>query len=94
MSVDLRPFEDAAVRLAAAAGEELLRRSGRVEAEAKGVRRELVTEADRAAERVVVGGLQRAFPAHGVLAEEGVLTVQGEPSNTSEWLWIVDPLDG
>lgn len=92
---DLTTFVDEASRLALAAGEELLEFQRRgVVAESKGIRRELVTAADRAAERVVVGGLQRAFPEHAVLAEEGVLTTQGTPSSASEWLWIVDPLDG
>lgn len=86
---------DEAVRLAEAAGAQLLEFVDRgVVAESKGIRRELVTAADRAAERVVVGGLQRRFPGHAVLAEEGVLTTQGKPSSESEWLWIVDPLDG
>jgi myo-inositol-1(or 4)-monophosphatase len=92
---ELQPFVDEAVRLAHLAGEELLRqRRSRVAFETKGARRELVTSADRAAEHIVVGGLQRAFPEHAVLAEEGVLTTRGEPSSASEWLWIVDPLDG
>lgn len=86
---------DEALRLAHLAGAELLRRRGaEVSFESKGVRRELVTAADRAAERIVVEGLQAAFPDHAILAEEGVLTTVGEPSSGSEWLWIVDPLDG
>jgi myo-inositol-1(or 4)-monophosphatase len=89
-----------AERLAVAAGEVLLvhaeRRSGRgVAATSKAVRRELVTEADRAAEEVVVGGLLAEFPTHAVLAEEGVRTPAGAISRPdAEWLWIVDPLDG
>jgi myo-inositol-1(or 4)-monophosphatase len=93
---DLRPFLDKAVELAHRAGDELLRRrvSDGPRAQSKGTRRELVTAADRAAETIVVGGLQATFPGHGVLAEEGVLTTQGVASNSSEWTWIVDPLDG
>ena len=75
---ELEEFAEAAVRLATSAGRKLLqfRRKG-VVAESKGIRRELVTAADRAAEHVVVDGLQRAFPEHAVLAEEGVLTTRG-----------------
>lgn len=92
---DFDRFLERAEQLAVAAGAELLRhRSSAVAFESKGQRRELVTAADRAAEHIVVGGLQDSFPEHGVLAEEGVLTTQGKPSNDSEWLWIVDPLDG
>lgn len=95
MAADYAEHVAVAERLALLAGEELLRhRSKHVVSEAKGQRRELVTAADRAAEHIVVGGLQEAFADHGVLAEEGVLTTQGKASNESDWLWIVDPLDG
>lgn len=92
---ELAPFVVEARRLALLAGAELLRqRAAAVQVESKGRRRELVTAADRAAERLVVGGLLAAFPEHAVLAEEGVLTAQGVASRTAEWTWIVDPLDG
>jgi len=95
MAAAYAEYVTVAERLALLAGEELLRhRSKGVVSESKGQRRELVTAADRAAEHIVVGGLQEAFPDHGVLAEEGVLTTQGKASNESDWLWIVDPLDG
>lgn len=82
--------------LALAAGRVLQehRRQGAPAAASKSQRRELVTAADRAAERVVVEGLLQRFPDHGVLAEEGVLTTAGRASNGGDWLWIVDPLDG
>jgi myo-inositol-1(or 4)-monophosphatase len=91
----LRPLADAE-RLARQAGEELLRHRSPngVRFESKGRRRELVTAADRAAEQIVVGGILAAYPEHGVLAEEGVLTAQGQASRAGDWLWIVDPLDG
>ena len=50
---------------------------------------DLVTEADRASERVVVERLRAHFPAHGIVAEEG-----GGHSSSSEYCWYVDPLDG
>jgi len=93
---DLQPFVAAALRLAAQAGALLLRH--RAEAaqhpESKGQRRELVTAADRAAEHTIVSGLLAEFPAHAILAEEGVLTAQGKASRESDWTWIIDPLDG
>jgi myo-inositol-1(or 4)-monophosphatase len=93
---DLPACARQAERLARAAGDELLRQRAQttVRAESKGRRRELVTQADRAAEQIVVGGLLAAFPEHAVLAEEGVLTTQGEKSKDAELTWIVDPLDG
>lgn len=87
----------AAAERAAAAGAEVLlahaARLGSVRTEFKG-RRELVTQADRDAERAIVGSLQRALPEHAILAEEGVLTPRGAPDRTADHLWIIDPLDG
>ncbi len=93
---EIGKFLGEAQRLALLAGRELMRhrQQATVHAESKGQRRELVTAADRAAEQIVVGGLMAAFPEHGVLAEEGVLTTQGVASKDAEWVWIVDPLDG
>jgi myo-inositol-1(or 4)-monophosphatase len=50
---------------------------------------DLVTEADRASEALVVERLHRYFPSHSVVAEEG-----GGKDRNSEFCWYVDPLDG
>ncbi|MCU0228033.1 MAG: inositol monophosphatase [Bryobacterales bacterium] len=50
---------------------------------------DLVTEADRASEALVVSRLHQYFPAHSVVAEEG-----GGADRNSEFCWYVDPLDG
>lgn len=50
---------------------------------------DLVTEADRASESLVVERLRAAFPAHGIVAEEG-----GGCEGASDYRWYVDPLDG
>ena len=50
---------------------------------------DLVTEADRASERLIVEQLRRAFPEHGILGEEGT-----REHSAAEFLWHVDPLDG
>jgi myo-inositol-1(or 4)-monophosphatase len=60
----------------------------RVSFELKG-EHDLVTEADRASERLVVDRLRSYFPSHGIVAEEG-----GGHTGTSEYRWYVDPLDG
>src|ERR1022692_3527738 len=48
---------------------------------------DLVTEADRASEKLVVERLQSRFPQHGIVAEEG-----GGHTSPSEYRWYVDPL--
>lgn len=50
---------------------------------------DLVTEADRASETLIVAGLHAAFPHHGVYGEEGT-----RERLDSEYRWYVDPLDG
>src|ERR1700748_3246118 len=50
---------------------------------------DLVTEADRASEKLIVEKLKAAFPTHGVYGEEGTRS-----ELESEYRWYVDPLDG
>jgi myo-inositol-1(or 4)-monophosphatase len=50
---------------------------------------DLVTEADRASERLIVERLRSRFPSHNIVAEEG-----GGHQSGSEFRWFVDPLDG
>lgn len=55
----------------------------------------LVTEADLAAERLIIERIKSYYPRHAILAEESgatesVIAIAG----SSEWKWIVDPLDG
>lgn len=50
---------------------------------------DLVTEADRSAEALIVSKLHETFPEHGIFGEEGTRT-----RLDAEYRWYVDPLDG
>jgi len=50
---------------------------------------DLVTDADRASEKLIVERLSAHFPSHAIVAEEG-----GNKCGSSEFRWFVDPLDG
>jgi myo-inositol-1(or 4)-monophosphatase len=50
---------------------------------------DLVTEADRASEKLIVDRLRSHFPTHAIVAEEG-----GGHESSSGYRWFVDPLDG
>src|SRR5271165_203890 len=50
---------------------------------------DLVTQADRRSEKLIVEKLQNYFPEHSVAAEEGT-----GKDRDSEYRWHVDPLDG
>src|SRR5580704_9726157 len=82
-------FMDAAIEISLAAGNLLRYHFDRkISFELKG-EFDLVTEADRASEKLVVERLRQYFPSHSVQAEEG-----GGSEAGSEYRWYVDPLDG
>jgi myo-inositol-1(or 4)-monophosphatase len=49
----------------------------------------LVTEADRMSEDLIVDSIKKNFPDHGILSEESAAIREGLPMR-----WIIDPLDG
>jgi myo-inositol-1(or 4)-monophosphatase len=50
---------------------------------------DLVTQADRESEQLIVDKLKAVFPSHGVYGEEGT-----RDRLESEYRWYIDPLDG
>jgi myo-inositol-1(or 4)-monophosphatase len=50
---------------------------------------DLVTDADRASERLIVSRLHQRWPDHGIAGEEG-----SNQQSESGYRWYVDPLDG
>ena len=62
---------------------------GPTRVEAKSTPTDLVSELDRASERVVVDTITAVRPGDSFLAEEG-----GEAEGSSGVRWVVDPLDG
>src|SRR5262245_45160300 len=50
---------------------------------------DIVTEADKRSEKLIVELLNVRFPKHSILAEEGT-----DISQPSEFRWVIDPLDG
>jgi len=50
---------------------------------------DIVTEADRRSEALIVERLHKTFPSHSVISEEG-----GGQKIQSDYCWHVDPLDG
>ena len=82
---------DLAVATAREAGELIvrLRREGVEVAGTKSSPIDIVTEADRASERLVRERLLGARPDDGIVGEEG-----SEDTSRSGVIWIVDPIDG
>jgi len=80
---------EAALSAAKDAGEVLRKGFGRQHSVRYKGEVDIVTEVDEQAEQVIREILLGAFPAYGMLAEEG-----GALASEAEARWIVDPLDG
>jgi len=80
---------ETAIEAARAAGQELVRRWPQErDMRAKGFR-DIVTDADLAAQETLVKIIRARFPQHGILSEEGL-----KPGRDAETVWVLDPLDG
>ncbi len=96
-----KSFTAVAVNCAAKAGEWIKSKMGSItHSDTKYSMHDLVTEADKGAERMIRNLIATHFPTHSFLGEEGV-----EPGpeasakalrdmRDAEYLWIVDPIDG
>jgi myo-inositol-1(or 4)-monophosphatase len=93
MSQALHPMLNIAVKAARAAGAIINRASLdldllKISAKAPN---DFVTEVDHAAEHAIIDTLLAAYPGHAILAEE---TGASRGAKDSEYVWIIDPLDG
>lgn len=86
----MHPMLNIAVKAARAAGDIITRNVDRIDTltiETKS-RNDWVSEVDRTAEDAIIRLIKRAYPQHGILAEES-----GNREG-NEYQWIIDPLDG
>ncbi len=93
MSPNLHPLLNVAVKAARAAGAIINRAALDLEALRVSQKQvnEFVTEADHASEQAIIDILLTAYPGHGILAEE---SGRQHGAKDSEFVWIIDPLDG
>lgn len=82
-------FLDIAVEAARKGGEITLRHFETSVAREVKADKSFVTAADKEAEAAIIATIQKHFPTHGFLAEES-----GASNNASEYMWVIDPLDG
>ena len=64
-------------------------RSNRFTVATKSTSVDLVTEVDKQSEAYLTAEITKFFPNHHILAEES-----GEIGNSSDYCWVIDPLDG
>jgi myo-inositol-1(or 4)-monophosphatase len=93
MSPNLHPMLNVAIKAARAAGAIVNRAALDLEALRVSQKQvnDFVTEADHASELAIIETLLTAYPGHGILAEE---SGRQHGAKDSEFVWIIDPLDG
>lgn len=80
---------DVAIQAAKAAGEILREEYKKNYTGQRKADNTLVSEADLAAEKTIIETIKQYFPDHSIFSEEA-----GFLSGKSDYLWIIDPLDG
>jgi myo-inositol-1(or 4)-monophosphatase len=87
----MQPLLNIGMRAARRAGDLIVRSLSRLDSlkiDTKG-RNDFVTDIDRNAEAEIIATIRRSHPDHAYLAEES-----GRGGGDSEFVWIIDPLDG
>ena len=88
----MHPMLNIAVRAARAAGKILLKEFDQgqpIDATAKGPN-DWVSEMDKAAEQAIINTIKKAYPEHGIIAEESGT----QTGKDNDFQWVIDPLDG
>jgi len=86
----MHPLLNIGVRAARRAGDFIVKSLSRLDSlkiDSKG-RNDFVTDIDRRSEQEIIATVRKSYPDHAFLAEES-----GQ-SGESEYVWIIDPLDG
>ncbi|MEO5574124.1 MAG: inositol-1-monophosphatase [Gammaproteobacteria bacterium] len=86
----MHPMLNIAVRAARSAGNIIARAADRVDSFTVTLKaqNDFVSEVDHQAEREIIKVIRKAYPHHGILAEES------GAQNGDDYLWVIDPLDG
>lgn len=93
MLPNTNPMINVAVKAARAAGSIINRASLDIDAVrvSKKQANDFVTETDAAAEEIIIDTLLAAYPGHGIWGEE---SGNSKGAKDSEFVWIIDPIDG
>ncbi|RUO29830.1 inositol-1-monophosphatase [Aliidiomarina sedimenti] len=88
----MHPMLNIAVRAARAAGKVVMKSVAQGEKliiEGKG-QHDFVTHIDKAAESVIIDTIRKSYPNHSIQAEES----GDQQGSDSDYLWVIDPIDG
>lgn len=84
---ELKSFMVEMAREAGKVALEMFGNHGKIEIKAHDL--DLVTEADKKVNDLIVNRIRSKFPDHGIISEE-----MGEENSNLENIWIIDPIDG
>ena len=93
MSPNLHPMVNVAIKAARTAGSIINRAALDIESVRVSQKKanDFVTEVDQMAEAAIIETLLNSYPGHGIWAEE---SGKEHGAKDSEFVWIIDPLDG
>lgn len=83
-----------AIKTAEKAGklaEKMAQKSAEIKYKAK---KDIVTTADLACQELIIQEIKSAYPSHTILAEEKGFSKLTSKTLDSEYIWIIDPIDG
>jgi len=91
MNPEYKKILEASIDMAHIAGDVQLGyfRTGHLRVDTKLNESDIVTEADKASEAVLLKYIREYFPSHSILSEES-----GISGEESDYQWVIDPLDG
>ncbi|WP_444994077.1 inositol monophosphatase family protein [Aliikangiella sp. IMCC44359] len=84
----MQAFLTIAVRAARKAGDFIIRESDKIRSVQSKSQHDYVTNVDQAAEKLIIDTIAHSYADHAFLGEESGKT------GTSEYVWIIDPIDG
>jgi myo-inositol-1(or 4)-monophosphatase len=92
--LDLQSIRQTASQIAREAGKVQMRyfNNPSLKQTVKSIHTDIVTEADQAAEALIVPALHGAFPHHHIVGEEG--SAVGTSPEEADYFWYIDPIDG
>jgi len=82
-------MKDTAIKAAKEAGDILFENFQKIKQVDKKGERELVSNVDLASEKKIIEIIKDKYPDHDILCEES-----GVHDNSSDYRWVIDPLDG
>lgn len=87
--VNLNQAKELAIKVVVKVGKLLLENIDNIsEVKQKG-KRDLVTNLDVEAEKIIIDAIEEKYPLHSIIAEESGMT-----HRDSEYTWVIDPIDG